>query len=145
MHTLDGESVTLTPAMKMMMGWTSLFSPVRTQSLRSQSAAQVGDTHGGFRAAENPAEGAVRWAVHRRHRCQYRASAAFKEHELTVDFDLARPACRASTIQSRSMASPYWDGWLHGQTRGLPALPHECPGRDILLVLINSCGGTDAP
>ena len=38
----------LTPAMKMMMGWTSLFSPYELNPF-DLNPLRVGDTHGGFR------------------------------------------------------------------------------------------------
>ena len=140
-RTLDGESVTLTPAMKMMMGWTSLFSPyelnpfdlnplrklvtrmVDFERLRRRSPVKL------FIAATAANTGRLR---------------LFKEHELTVDSILAS-ACLPSIHHSVEIdGEPYWDGGFTANPAVFP-LFYECPGRDILLVLINPLRHRDTP
>lgn len=132
-RTLDGESITLSPAMKLMIGWTSLFSPyefnpfdlnplrklvaerVDFERLRRESLVRL------FIAATGANTGRLR---------------LFHHHEVTPDVLLAS-ACLPTLHHTIEIeGEPYWDGGFTANPAVFP-LFYECDSRDILLVLIN--------
>lgn len=140
-RTLNGDSGTLAPAMKMMMTWASFFSPYQLnpfdlnplrdvvtnqidfERLRRESPLQL------FIAATEANTGRLRM---------------FREHELTADALLAS-ACLPSVHHSIEIdGEHYWDGGFAANPAVFP-LFYTGGSCDILLVLINPMRHSKTP
>lgn len=140
-RTLDGESITLTPAMKMMMGWTSLFSPYELNPFDLNPLRELVTSMVDFERLRSNCPLRLFIAATAANTGRLRL---FKEHELTPDALLAS-ACLPSIHHSVEIdGEPYWDGGFTANPAVFP-LFYECVSRDILLVLINPLRHRETP
>ena len=139
--SLDGQSVSLLPALKLMLHWAHYFSPgqlnpfdvnplrdillaqVDFERLRSESPVKL------FIAATNANSGKVR---------------LFNTYEVSADAILAS-ACLPTMARAVEIdGEPYWDGGYSANPAVYP-LVYECSSRDILMVLLTPLKYQDTP
>jgi NTE family protein len=137
----NGESISLSPASKLLASWAAMFSPsqlnpmglnplrdllkrlVDFEQLRASSPFKL------FVGATQANTGKLR---------------LFREHELTVDVLLASACLPKLHHPIEIDGEPYWDGGYAANPAVFP-LFYECESDDVLLVLLNPLERSGAP
>ncbi len=140
-RTLDGDSGTLAPAMKMMMMWASFFSPYELNPFDHNPLRDVVTKQIDFERLRRESPLRLFIAATEANTGRLRL---FREHELTPDALLAS-ACLPSVHHSIEIdGEHYWDGGFAANPAVFP-LFYTGKSRDIMLVLINPMRHSKTP
>ncbi|GAA6142363.1 patatin-like phospholipase family protein [Hydrogenophaga sp. 5NK40-0174] len=139
--TLDGKSMHLVPAMRMMLQWSHYFSPQQLNPFDFNPLRKILDDQVDF--AELKARSPVKLFIATTH-VKTGKLRLFRTHELSVDAMLAS-ACLPSMHHTVEIdGEAYWDGGYAANPAVFP-LFHECKARDLLLVMLAPLEHTDTP
>lgn len=140
-RTLDGANGTLAPAMKMLMMWTSFFSPYELNPFDHNPLRDVVTKQIDFERLRRESPLRLFIAATEANTGRLRL---FREHALTADALLAS-ACLPSVHHSIEIdGEHYWDGGFAANPAVFP-LFYTGKSRDILLVLINPLRHSNTP